>query len=444
MQSHSGVRALEVLSVQEDALGPYAKIKATMVDGEIVIRWGLDPFTFAHLSKLIITQSTSWSNETGYKCLLALDEMQNPTGQGTVCSLLIQLGVDMVRLSFTCSELFQSNLAWLRGLHSVDDLRDLDWNHWISSYYAHISPTTGTTPSEAVGFGAKLRWRPFWVALAVIVIGLSAFVWYTVSHAFATIAPNDTKSPSSTAGVTDASGDLATHPHTSKHRTHDGTTHTRTVAKLLQPPANESTSGTRPDSAQVYEVGPGDVALTIDDGPSLYVPQMLHTLAANHVHATFFFIAKNVAQWPDIAREVAAQGNVIGDHTVDHRDLRTLDATQQQWEIMHGLREIQHYVHVPVVLFRPPFESFDATTEELLDKDHLTMALYNRDPRDWAATTPNEIVRSVLRLPASGGVFDLHSDRNTALALPAIIRALKARHLHFVVLSAPKALLATP
>ena len=67
--------------------------------------------------------------------------------------------------------------------------------------------------------------------------------------------------------------------------------------------------------------GPRDrraVALTFDDGPSESTPEILEILAGHGVPATFFQCGANVDRLPEIAREVAARGHEIGNHSYSH------------------------------------------------------------------------------------------------------------------------------
>ena len=68
------------------------------------------------------------------------------------------------------------------------------------------------------------------------------------------------------------------------------------------------------------------IALTFDDGPGPFTPQVLSVLERYEVPATFFEIGDEVARYPQYARRVAAAGFPVGDHTWSHPDLSTLTA----------------------------------------------------------------------------------------------------------------------
>src|SRR4051794_11299285 len=68
----------------------------------------------------------------------------------------------------------------------------------------------------------------------------------------------------------------------------------------------------------------GYVALTFDDGPERYTGQLAAAVSASGLHATFFLVGRHVAQYPQVARDLARDGFVLGDHTWSHRVLTGL------------------------------------------------------------------------------------------------------------------------
>src|SRR6266545_772241 len=78
---------------------------------------------------------------------------------------------------------------------------------------------------------------------------------------------------------------------------------------------------------------------TFDDGPQrTWTPIVLRMLAEHHAKATFFQLGIQVAELPDLARQVRAEGHTIGNHTFDHKLLTTLTPQRVRWELEHGPR----------------------------------------------------------------------------------------------------------
>jgi peptidoglycan/xylan/chitin deacetylase (PgdA/CDA1 family) len=66
----------------------------------------------------------------------------------------------------------------------------------------------------------------------------------------------------------------------------------------------------------------GALALTFDDGPNPAVtPRLLDLLDQHRVRATFFLIGRFVRACPALAREIAARGHTVGNHTDTHPNL---------------------------------------------------------------------------------------------------------------------------
>src|SRR5215469_11877907 len=67
-----------------------------------------------------------------------------------------------------------------------------------------------------------------------------------------------------------------------------------------------------------------EVALTFDDGPSQYTPEILAILQRYGVKATFFSIGQNIAQFPTYLQQDLAGENAVENHTFTHPHLTTL------------------------------------------------------------------------------------------------------------------------
>jgi len=83
-------------------------------------------------------------------------------------------------------------------------------------------------------------------------------------------------------------------------------------------------AGCVPTGASYRTAGPGHrrvVALTFDDGPSFYTPQVLRILRSFKIHATFFVIGEQVGPNAGLVREELAEGHAVGDHTWNHSNV---------------------------------------------------------------------------------------------------------------------------
>jgi peptidoglycan-N-acetylglucosamine deacetylase len=69
------------------------------------------------------------------------------------------------------------------------------------------------------------------------------------------------------------------------------------------------------------------VALTFDDGPGPFAPQLVALLRRYHARATFFVIGRKAARKPSLVSVEASVG-AIGDHSLTHTSLITLPPDQ--------------------------------------------------------------------------------------------------------------------
>jgi peptidoglycan/xylan/chitin deacetylase (PgdA/CDA1 family) len=80
------------------------------------------------------------------------------------------------------------------------------------------------------------------------------------------------------------------------------------------------------------------IALTFDDGPGPITPSLLKLLQDHHIRATFFLEGTQVERYASIAREVAASGEEIGNHTYKHFNYhRITNATPER--LVHELEQ---------------------------------------------------------------------------------------------------------
>ncbi|MFE5538433.1 polysaccharide deacetylase family protein [Streptomyces sp. NPDC056492] len=134
--------------------------------------------------------------------------------------------------------------------------------------------------------------------------------------------------------------------------------------------------------------GPGrDVAITIDDGPDpRWTPQVLKVLRQNHVKATFCMIGTRAQKYPELVREVAAEGHQLCDHSVDH-DV-TMDhkpVAYQRQQILDGKAMIEKAVPgVAVNYYRAPGGAFTPDSRAIAAASGMRPLGWSVDPKDWS------------------------------------------------------------
>ncbi|MEJ2124447.1 MAG: polysaccharide deacetylase family protein [Alphaproteobacteria bacterium] len=97
----------------------------------------------------------------------------------------------------------------------------------------------------------------------------------------------------------------------------------------------------------------GEVVFTFDDGPHpKRTPKILDILDKHCIKAVFFMIGDMAHEHPEIVREVARRGHVIGTHTWSHPlRLTRYSSARAQAEIEHGFTAINQALGKPSAPF---------------------------------------------------------------------------------------------
>ncbi len=182
-----------------------------------------------------------------------------------------------------------------------------------------------------------------------------------------------------------------------------------------------------------------EVALTFDDGPSPYTPQVLRILHRMHAHATFFVVGHEVAAYKRFVAAEAHAGNDIGDHTMSHPPLAQLSSSAQSEQLAGDARLITAAGAPAPRLMRPPYGSFNTTTLHVLRAQRLLMVLWSVDTKDYARPGTARIIYTAVSGAQPGAIILMHDGggerSETVAALPRIIARLRQRGFKLVTLS---------
>jgi peptidoglycan/xylan/chitin deacetylase (PgdA/CDA1 family) len=189
-----------------------------------------------------------------------------------------------------------------------------------------------------------------------------------------------------------------------------------------------------------------ELALTFDDGPGPYTPQLLAVLKREHTPATFFEIGEMEQWFHDSTSEIVHMGDVIGDHTYTHPPMSELSASEQESQLIHQTSAIGQYGAPFPRLFRPPYGLYNSTTLALLRKYKMLMVLWSVDTDDYTLPGVSAIVHTAVSGAKPGAIILMHdaggNRQETIEALPKVIHDLRARGYKLV--TVPQLLLDNP
>lgn len=126
------------------------------------------------------------------------------------------------------------------------------------------------------------------------------------------------------------------------------------------------------------------LALTFDDGPNPSItPQLLDLLAKHNAKATFFLVGKFVRECPELTKEIAARGHVIGNHTDTHPNLFFCGPQETKDQLVRCQEAIHHATWAAPRWFRPPFGFRSPWLIEIAQRHGMRTAMWTRIPGDW-------------------------------------------------------------
>ncbi|PBP19976.1 chitin deacetylase [Diplocarpon rosae] len=136
---------------------------------------------------------------------------------------------------------------------------------------------------------------------------------------------------------------------------------------------------------------PGTIALTFDDGPSIYTPQLLDILARYGVKATFFIIGGGdrghiddwSQPWPSILERMHSEGHQLASHTWTHADLSTLTWDGMDAEIMNNENAFMNVFGFAPTYLRPPYLSCNDGCMQILASLGYHVISIDIDTKDY-------------------------------------------------------------
>lgn len=177
-----------------------------------------------------------------------------------------------------------------------------------------------------------------------------------------------------------------------------------------------------------------EVALTFDDGPSLYTRRFVQMLRANGAVATFFMIGEQLGGYSATLREELRDGDALGDHTWTHPNLVTAGGVEGQ--LLRTKNAIAAMSGYTPCVFRPPYGAYDGSVLRTARALGLATITWDVDPSDYALPGVGAIEQRVLAQTQLGSIVISHDGggprTQTLAAYPRIIAALRARGYSFV------------
>lgn len=175
------------------------------------------------------------------------------------------------------------------------------------------------------------------------------------------------------------------------------------------------------------------VALTYDDGPSIYTPRVLKTLKENNAVATFFVVGNRVPTYSDTVKKAHDMGCEIGKHTYEHKNLTRVSEAEVKRQITKTNRNVKKVTGQAPVIVRPTGGATNANVKQWVGMPSI---IWSIDTLDWKTRNADSTKRAVLDHVKDGDIVLMHDLYSaTASASETIIPELVKRGYQLVTVS---------
>ncbi len=154
------------------------------------------------------------------------------------------------------------------------------------------------------------------------------------------------------------------------------------------------------------------LALTFDDGPSIYTDGLLDELAARGVHATFFVNGVNASLYPDTLRRIVDEGHQLANHTYNHKELTSLSSDSIAREISAVQTLITEAGGDDPAYIRAPYGSINAAVRAAAPAPLINWSV---DPVDWKYRNAATVRQNIVAGAHDGAIILCHDIHATSI-----------------------------
>ncbi len=147
------------------------------------------------------------------------------------------------------------------------------------------------------------------------------------------------------------------------------------------------------------------IALSFDDGPSVFTERIVAALQKNHVSATFFMVGYNVENHKSMVRLVYDSGFELGNHTKDHKRLTDLSRKDMAEEVFGNEDLINSIVPAGEIIVRPPYGSYNETVSTAVQRPMFNWSV---DSQDWKTRDADSVVAQIKKDAKDGYIILMH------------------------------------
>ena len=189
----------------------------------------------------------------------------------------------------------------------------------------------------------------------------------------------------------------------------------------------------------IYGVDRNDnkIAITFDAAWGADKTRKIVDILTEHgIKATFFLVGFWIDKYEDEVRYIHEKGMEIGNHSMNHLKMSTIDKDTIHSEIVGVNDKINDIIGQRPKVFRPPFGDYNNALIDGVRELDMEPIQWSVDSLDWKGLSSGEIAKRIFDRVKSGSIILCHNNSDHIVeALPMIILNLKNKGYEFVTVS---------
>lgn len=170
------------------------------------------------------------------------------------------------------------------------------------------------------------------------------------------------------------------------------------------------------------------IALTFHGaGSTEYANSLLDIFKSTSTPVTVFAIGSWLKANPTLAKKIVDGGHDIGNHTMNHYQMKTLNAAKVKSEIAGCAAELQSLIGNHGAFFRPSGTQYSTPLirQTALKYGYSHCISYDVDSHDYQDPGKAAVIKNVMSGIKGGSIVSLHfGHKNTVEALPTLLTQL--------------------
>ena len=172
------------------------------------------------------------------------------------------------------------------------------------------------------------------------------------------------------------------------------------------------------------------IYLTFDLGYEAgYTENILNTLKENNVKAAFFITAHYVNTASDTVKRMINEGHIVGNHTVNHKSMPSLDENQIKNELMNLHTAVYDKFGYEMRYMRPPKGEYSDYSLSITTKLGYIPVMWSFAYADWDENkqpSQEDAINKIIENVHNGEIMLLHATSKTNMeVLDIIIKQIK-------------------